>query len=235
MSTGPEDPCCSCSWSTRGSTPFALFPPTPEGMSSSSPVESSQPVCRKLLLQSSDTCLVKPSDVILPLTTRYVNEFGRGNVFRSCPRTQVVLVLSHTRGGTSAAPVLRRSDARAVVHRPTNPDLLRLQRKRRCRSCCLVFLCSSASTQDVTFGMISPHMTMGYCSSTIQRDDALMIWPLVETDMTVSDVPRWLTELCKYLSCFSVQKLLLVVARTYALCILGTVLMMWSRTQFCLS
>ena len=173
--TGPEDPCCSCSWSTRGSTPFALFPPMPECMSSSSPVESYQPMRRKLLLQSSDTCLVKPSDVILPLTTRYVNEIGRGKVFRSRPRTQVVLVLSHTRAGTSAAPVLRRSDARAVVHRPTKPDLLRLQRKRRRRSCCLVFLCSSASTQDVAFGMISPHMTMGYCSSTIQRDDALMM------------------------------------------------------------
>ena len=37
--------------STRGSTPFARFRPTP--------VESSQPVRRKLLLQSSDTCLVK--------------------------------------------------------------------------------------------------------------------------------------------------------------------------------
>ena len=100
----------------------------------------------------------EPLDVILPLSTRDVNEIGRGKVFRSRPRTQVVL--SHTRGGTSAAPVLRRSDARAVVHGPTNPDLLRLQRKRRRRSCCLVFLCSSASTRDVAFGMISPHMTM---------------------------------------------------------------------------
>ena len=28
--TGWEDPCCSCSWSTRGSTSLALIPPTPE-------------------------------------------------------------------------------------------------------------------------------------------------------------------------------------------------------------
>ena len=85
--TGSEDPCCSCSWSTRGSTPFALFPPTPEYMSSSSPVESSQPVRRELLRPSSDTCLVQPPDVILPLTTRYVNAVGRGSVFRSRRRT----------------------------------------------------------------------------------------------------------------------------------------------------
>ena len=116
------------SWSTRGSTPFALFPPTPECMSSSSPVESSQPVRRELLCPSSDTCLVQPPDVILPLTTRYVNAVGRGSVFRSRRRTQVVLVLSQTCGGTSAALLLRRSDDRAVVYRPTKPDHLRLQK-----------------------------------------------------------------------------------------------------------
>ena len=175
VSTGPEDPCCSCSWSTRGSTPFALFPPTPECTSSSSPVESSQAVRRELLRPSSDTCLVQRPDVLLPLTTRYVNAVRRGSVFRSRRRTQVVLVLSHTRGGTSAALFLRRSDARAVVYRPTTPDHLRLQKKRRRRSCCPVFLCSSASARDVTFGMLSPHMTMGYCSSPIQRDDASMV------------------------------------------------------------
>ena len=38
VSTGSEDTCCSCSGSTRGSTSFALFRPTPECMSSSSPV-----------------------------------------------------------------------------------------------------------------------------------------------------------------------------------------------------
>ena len=81
-----------------GSTPFALFPPTPACMSSSSPVESSQPVRRELLCPSSDTCLVQPPDVILPLITRYVNAVGRGSVFRSRRRTQVVLVLSQTCG-----------------------------------------------------------------------------------------------------------------------------------------
>ena len=125
--TGSEDPCCSCSGSTRGNTSLALFPPTPEGTSSSSPVESPQPVRRELLRPSSDTCLVQPPDVILPLTTRYVNAVGRGSVFRSRRRTQVVLVLSQTRGGTSAALFLRRSDARAVVYRPTKPDHLPLQ------------------------------------------------------------------------------------------------------------
>ena len=129
----------------------------------------------KLLRPSSDTCLVQPPDVILPLTTRYVNAVVRGSVFRSRRRTQIVLVLSKTRGDISAALFLRRSDARAVVYRPTKPDLMRLQKKRRRRSCCPVFLCSSPSTRDVAFGMFSPHMTMGYCSSPIQRDDASMV------------------------------------------------------------
>ena len=106
---------------------------------------------------SSDTCLVQPPDVILPLTTIYVNAFGRGSVFRSRRRTQVVLVLSQMRGGTSAALFLRRSDARAVVYRPTKRDLLRSQKKCRRRSCCPVFLCSSPSTRDVAFGMFSTH------------------------------------------------------------------------------
>ena len=173
--TGSEDPCCSCSWSTRGITSFALFPPTPECTSSSSPVGSSQPVRRELLRLSGDMCLVQPPDAILSLTTRYVNAVGRGSVFRSRRRTQVVLVLSQTHGGTPAALFLRRSDARAVVYKPTKPDLLRLQKKRRRRSCCPVFLCSSPSTRDVAFGMFSPHMTMGYCSSPIQQDDASMV------------------------------------------------------------
>ena len=118
---------------------------------------------RELLRPSSETCLVQPSDVKLPLTARYVNAVGRGSVFRSRRRTQVVLVLSQTRGGTSAALFLRRSDARAVAYRPMKPDHLRWQKKRRRRSCCPVFVCSSPSTRDVTFGMFSPHMTMGYC------------------------------------------------------------------------
>ena len=126
-----------------------------------------------LLRPSSDTCLVQPPDVKLPLTTRYVNAVGRGSVFPSRRRTQVVLVLSQMRGGTSTALFLRRSDARAVVYRPTKPHHLRLQKKRRRRSCCPVFLCSSPSTRDV--GMFSPHMTMGYFSSPIQRDVASMV------------------------------------------------------------
>ena len=62
---------------------------------------------------------------------------------------------------------LRRSDARPVMQRPTKPDHLRFQKK----SCCPVLLCSSPSTRDVAVVMFSPHMTMGYCSSPIQRDD----------------------------------------------------------------
>ena len=169
---------------------------------------------RELLRPSSDAWLVPPPDVILFLTTRYINAVGRGVVFRR--RTLVVLVLSQTRGGTSAALIppmmvdfgtggrrlgisdryrskfryiclgrmtvcvqkcrricsqLRRSDARPVMYRPTKPDHLLFQKKRRCRSCCPVLLCSSPSTRDVAVVMFSPHMTMGYCSSPIQRDD----------------------------------------------------------------
>ena len=52
--TGSEDPRCSCSGSTRGNTSLALFPPTPEGMSSSSPVDRSQPLHRESLRPSGD-------------------------------------------------------------------------------------------------------------------------------------------------------------------------------------
>ena len=78
---GSEDPCCSCSWSTRGSTSLALFPPTPECSSSSFPVGNSQFVRRVLLCQSSDACIVPPPDAVLFRTTRYVNEVRRGVVF----------------------------------------------------------------------------------------------------------------------------------------------------------
>ena len=105
--TGSEDPCCSCSWSTRGSTSLALFPLTPECTSSSSPVESSQPVGRELLRPSSDTCLVQPPDVILSLTTRYVNAVGRGSVFRSRRRTRLFLFF-HKRAGAHRLPCFRR-------------------------------------------------------------------------------------------------------------------------------
>ena len=49
VSTGSEDPRWSCCGSTRGSTSLALFPPTPEGTSSSSPVDRSQPLHRESL------------------------------------------------------------------------------------------------------------------------------------------------------------------------------------------
>ena len=92
---GSEDPCCSCSWSTRGSTSLALFPIP-------SPVGSSQFVHRILLCQSSDACIVPPPDAVLFRTMRYVNEVRRGVVFpwskdpcRSC--------YFLTRGGTLTA------------------------------------------------------------------------------------------------------------------------------------
>ena len=96
--TGSEDPCCSCSWLTRGSTSLALIPPTPECSSSSSPVEGSQPVRRELLRPSSDAWLVPPPDVVLFLTTRYVNEVGRVVVYPGRRRSLVVLVLSQRVG-----------------------------------------------------------------------------------------------------------------------------------------
>ena len=78
--TGSEDPGSSCSWSTRGSTSLALFPPTPECLSCSSPVESSQPEHRDSLRLSSKAWLVLPPDVTLFLTTSNVNKVGRGVV-----------------------------------------------------------------------------------------------------------------------------------------------------------
>ena len=138
--TGSEDPCCSYSWSTRGSTSLALFPPTPECTSSSSPVESSQPVRRELLRPSSDAWLVQPPDVILFLTTRNVNAVGRGVVFRGRRRTQVVLVLSQTQCVYKSAEGFVLSYVDPTVM-PTKPDHLRLQKKRRRRSCCPVLLC----------------------------------------------------------------------------------------------
>ena len=66
---------------------------------------------------------------------------------------------------------LRKSDARTVMYRPTKPDHLWFQKKRRRRSCCPVLLCSSPSTRDVGVVTFSPHMKMGYCSSPVQRDD----------------------------------------------------------------
>ena len=60
---------------------------------------------------------------------------------------------------------LRKSDARHVMYKPTEPTHLRFQRKRRRRSCCPVLLCSSPPTRDVRAVTFSPHMKMSYCSS----------------------------------------------------------------------
>ena len=81
--TGSEDPGCSCSWSPRGSTLLALFPPTSECSSCSSLVESFQPEHRDSLRPSSEALLVLPPVVTLFLTTSTVNKVGRGIVF-SC-------------------------------------------------------------------------------------------------------------------------------------------------------
>ena len=78
--TGSEDPGCSCSWSPRGSTSFALFPPTSECSSCSSLVESSQPERRDSLRPSGEALLVLPPAVTLFLTTSTVNKVGRGIV-----------------------------------------------------------------------------------------------------------------------------------------------------------
>ena len=183
MFTGSEDPRCSCSGSTRGITSRALFPPTPEGTSSSSPLDRLQPLHRDSLRPSGDAGISPPPYVATSLTGSYISVVNRSVVFTGSEAlllllllllllflvdakkhtvcTQVVLVLSQTRGGTSAALSLRRSDARAVVYRLTKPDHLRLQKKRRRRSCCPVFLCSSPSTREVALGMFSPHYDDG--------------------------------------------------------------------------
>ena len=133
---GSEDPCCSCSFSTRGGTSAALSPPTL--------VDSGTGGRR---LRFSDTNRSK---------FRYIR-LGRMSVcVRKCRRI---------------CSQLRKSDARPVMYRPTKPDHLRFQKKRRRRSCCPVLLCSSPSTRDVGVVTFSPHMKMGCCSSPIQRDD----------------------------------------------------------------
>ena len=58
--TGSEDPRCSCYGSTRGGTSLALFPPTPEGTSSSSPVDRSQPLHRESLRRVFPRTLLYP-------------------------------------------------------------------------------------------------------------------------------------------------------------------------------
>ena len=66
---------------------------------------------------------------------------------------------------------LCKSEARPGTHRSTEPDVLRVQRKSRCRNCCPVLLFSSSSTQDVGVVIFLPRVDMGYCSSPLQLDD----------------------------------------------------------------
>ena len=133
---GSEDPCCSCSFSTRGGTSAALSPPTL--------VDSGTGGRR---LRVFDTNRSK---------FRYIRLGQMSVCVRKCRRI---------------SSQLRKSDARPVMYRPTKPDHLRFQKKRRSRSCCPVLLCSSPSTRDVGVVTFSPHMKMGCCSSPIPRDD----------------------------------------------------------------
>ena len=72
--TGSEDPRCSCSGSTRGNTSLALFPPTPECTSNSSPADRSQPRHRESLRPSDDAGLSQPPYVAESLTGSFVSE-----------------------------------------------------------------------------------------------------------------------------------------------------------------
>ena len=101
--TGSEDISCSCSWSTRGSTSLALFPPTPECSSCSSPVESSQPEHRDSLRPSSEAWLVLPLDVTLFLTTSNFTKVGRGVVSSGSSEDPCCSCSFLTREGTSPA------------------------------------------------------------------------------------------------------------------------------------
>ena len=81
MFTGSEDPRCSCSGSTRGNTSLALFPPTPEGTSSSSSLDSSQPLHRESLRRSGDAGISPPPYVAASLTRSYISGVNRCVVF----------------------------------------------------------------------------------------------------------------------------------------------------------
>ena len=101
--TGSENPGCSCSWSPRGSTSLALFPPMSECSSCSSLVESSQLESRDLLRPSSEALLVLPPDVTLFLTTSNVNKIGRGIVSSGSSEDPSCFCSFLTREGTSPA------------------------------------------------------------------------------------------------------------------------------------
>ena len=173
--TGSEDPGCSCSWSPRGSTSLALFPPTSECSSCSSLVESSKPARRDSLCPTSEALLVLPPAVTLFLTRSSVNEVECGIVSSGSSEDPCCSCSFSTHEGTSPAlipptPVdpgtggrrlrvsdtnrlksrfirlgrmsidvgkcrrihsqLRNSDARHAEYKPTEPNHLRLQRKR---------------------------------------------------------------------------------------------------------
>ena len=101
--TGSEDPACSCScsWSPRGSTLLARFPPTSECLLCSSLVESFQPEHRDSLCPSSEALLVLPPVVTLFLTTSTVNKVGRGIVFSCSSENPCCSCSFLTREGTS--------------------------------------------------------------------------------------------------------------------------------------
>ena len=100
--TGSEDPRCSCSGLTRGNTSLALFPLTPEGTSSSSPVDCSQPLHRESLRLSGDTGISPPLYVAASLTRSFISGVDRCVVFTGSedPRCSCS---GSTRGNTSLA------------------------------------------------------------------------------------------------------------------------------------
>ena len=101
MFTGSEDPRCSCSGSMRGNTSLALFPPTPEGTSSSSPLDRSQPLHRDSLRPSGDAGISPPPYVAASLTRSYISGVNRYVVFTGSEDT--CSCSGSTRGSTSFA------------------------------------------------------------------------------------------------------------------------------------
>ena len=101
--TGSEDPGCSCSWPSCGSTSLALFPPTSECSSCSTLVESSQPERRDSLCPTNKALLVLPPAVTLFLTTSSVNKFERGIVSSGSSEDTCCSCSWSLRGSTSLA------------------------------------------------------------------------------------------------------------------------------------
>ena len=142
--------CCSCSWSTRGSTSLALFPSTQESSSSSSPVDRSQPLHRGSLRPSDDAGIVPP-DVPLFLTTRDTNGVSRFVVF---PGSEARCSSSlSTRGGTSAALIPSTpldSETGGVRVRVSDADQLKFRRLRLGRISVCIRKCRRIHSQLVT-------------------------------------------------------------------------------------